>query len=449
MFWYNLIVNILWVLLGGGFLALFKISEYYYMDRFGDNKIGKWFSKQTVKTYQIFPPTDNTRSFGEMEDFFVSMYSIFSEKSTKDIFITGKWHESIVFNIFSQGGKVGFFVNINSWYENVIRASLEGHFPGSRLVEVDFIMNSWPSKWNQTEKKNKDKENNNEYWQNFDIYGTDVVMSAEDIHPLKPWQKFQNENNQPIVDPIIQLVNILENIPKEDYAMMQISLVPRNHNTDNTIDGWKKSLQELKNIMITNDDTEVDELGQVQALTKEEREVLNQASNKIAAVNHRCKLRFGYFSASTKIKPSYFEKDIRAFIKEFSTNYQNLKIDQATCTRQDAKGNYLGLLGPYIGKFLDEFYWEREQEYRKYKMYASLKGGSQTAGYQLDFTSNKDFTGVDSRCEYYDVCSLASIFHFPVVISRGQGFIQKVSQLHQEEEDIFDSNTPPPSNLPV
>lgn len=43
---------------------------------------------------------------------------------------------------------MGFFVNINSWYENMIRVFLEGYFLGFRLVEVDFIMNFWLNKWN-------------------------------------------------------------------------------------------------------------------------------------------------------------------------------------------------------------------------------------------------------------------------------------------------------------
>ncbi len=406
-----------WVLLLGGFYFFAELFVQLFMDRFALLKMLGWaIWGQTTKVYQIFPPANNLRSLAAMENFYDNMSAIYSLKSNKDVFVTGKWHEVVAFELQSKGGKLAFFVRVNSWYEKLIKTALDSHFPGSRLVEVIDPLSTWSLEWTDGEKPYKD------------LFGTDIIYKNNDAHPSKHWSAFQTNGPEPNTDPMAQLISIMENIGEEDFASFQIMLRPRDGVPQKK--QWQMELEKLRKEYLENSVVETDGEGQLQALTKEERDILNAISVKLGYQVFATKIRFCYLTNGKK-KPGIIENRIKSFLQMFQTTTQEFGFEWESKTNEDSKGWYLGLLGAYIGKLEDVFYWKRERKYRKQRAYRGM------------FKRSVD---VGAPSHFLDTASLAALFHFPITTEEDKSTAERISSAYGEEESA--SSSLPPLDLP-
>ncbi|MBC7472095.1 MAG: hypothetical protein H7196_02430 [candidate division SR1 bacterium] len=397
------------VLLGGFVIAGLKGYEWYD-DRFLDDKIGGWFTKQNYIFVQLFPPGENLRSMQEMESFYVNLSSIYSGKSKKDIYLEGKWYENFTFEVHSRGGQVSFYVYLNKNYLPLLRSSLASHYPGSTVVEVPDPLLAFPKKW-----EGKAGPYNH-------LFTTDIGFGASDLFPLKSWKMFQMGSNSPITDPMTTLISNFENIEAEDYIILQFVLQPQVYSPDKK-KALATELKKLREDYKANANIEIGPDSSIQVLTKQERAVLESCEQKLTTTNFKMKIRTALLSVNPA--PQRNLGMIMSFFKEFNTEVQFTKPDADTKTSAAAEGIALG-------PFQDKYYWKKEQDYRRLNGYKAILGRG---------------LGRGSDAKFMDVESLASLFHFPATEMIDQSLASRVSTDYGNVNAL--PSATPPSNLPI
>ncbi len=395
---------------GGGLFVLLDKWNEWYDDRYTDKTIGGWLSKQNNIVVQLFPPTENIRSMSEMENFFINMASIFTNKSQKDIYVEGKWHENYSFEVHSRGGQVNFFVRLNENHLPLLRSALAAHYPTATVVKTQDPFENWPKEWE------------GQVGPYTDIAGSDINFgTGNDLHPLKSWKEFQRDDNTPVTDPFSTLITGLENIKPEDYVVMQYVLRPRRN--DDKIEEWGAKLKELRKKFKDNANVEVTETGGIQLLTKNEQNILNAAELRIGKDGYQFKFRAVFLTAAGG--PNRLMSPIMSYFKQYTTDQQFVKPAGETKTSASAENRYWG-------PWWDKVYWAKEQEFRKKMLYKSLIGRSMSGG---------------SDANYIDVESLASVFHFPSTELIDQSLASRVTTDYGNTEAL-PSGTPP-RDLPI
>ena len=416
------ILDVLLALLGvfalGGFIVIFKKGMEYYKDRFLDDKIGGWMMKQENVFVQLFPPAENIRSLSEMEGFFLNLHSTLSGKSKKDTYTKGKWYDSFVFEIHSRGGQIGFFCRLNKNHLPLFRSSLVAHYPGTGIIESPDPIGHWPGNW-------EGKVGPYTY-----CYGTDIQVVGGEHFPLKSWKAFQRGSDAPTSDPINVLISSMEDVDPGDYIILQYILTPRMEG--DKIKEWKKALKDLKHEFATNAAVETTDAGQVQVLTRSERDIIDSVEAKINASNFQSKIRVLLLSDNPG--PQRLLSRVMNFLKEYSTENVFMKPAGDTKTTVEDSGEQFGFLGPKIGVFLDDFYWKKEQKYRLRNMYKAARNRSGSRG-------------IDKR--YISAESLASLLHFPTTFMDNTNSIINKTNIDYAEGNSVIQGGQPPANLPT
>jgi hypothetical protein len=421
MFILHFLLSLGFVFLFGGIFVVINKWMEHTDDLFLDDKIGSWMQAQTIVTVQIFPPSQNARSLSEMENFFINLHSIYSKRSIKDIRIDGKWYDTFAFEIHSRGGQIGFFCHLNKNYLPLFRSALTAHYPGTGIIETPDPIRHWPRKWEGAVGKYKH------------IYSTDLEFgNSKDYFPLKSWKAFQKGNDSPISDPINVLIKGFEDIDPEDYIIFQI-LVQPNAVPDGKKAAWKNGLIDLKKEYTNNATVETNEAGQVQVLTKLEKEIIDSVESRIQADAFKTKLRVMLLSENPA--PVRLLGRVMTFLKEFAGERQFLKPAKDAKTNITDDGDRFGFLGPRLGVWLDEFYWKIEQDFRLEKMYLATIRRS---------------VGRGVAPIYLTAEMLAALFHFPITsnttLDNGSPSQQP---LDYDTGQTLLLGSQPPNNLPT
>jgi hypothetical protein len=402
----------------GGFLVIIQKAREYYDDRFLDDKIGGWMSKQEYIFVQIFPPTENIRSLSEMEAFFINLHSVFSGKSKKDVYLKGKWYEPFVFEIHSRGGQIGFFCKMNKNYLPLFRSSLVAHYPGTGIIESPDPIGHWPKEW-------EGKVGPYTY-----CYGTDIQIAGKPHFPLKSWRAFQRTTEAPVNDPINVLISSMEDIEQGDYIVLQYILTP--HTDPKKVSEWKESLKKLKHEFATNAQVETTDAGQVNVLTRQERDIIDSVETKINSNNYKTKIRL--LLLSDKPAPQRLLSRVMNFFKEYQTENQFMKPAKLTKTNIEDDGEGYGIFGLQMAQILDKHYWKREQKYRLKLAYKAAIKRSGSRGIKPTYLSTDN---------------LAALFHFPTThMDTTNSLINKANADYQTGTSVVQGGLPP-ANLPT
>ena len=378
------------ILLGGWLIIAAVLYSKWRTDRKLDDVIGGWLSKQDYLIVQLFPPAINERSMAEMENLYINLASIFRNITKKDMHLEGKTLEAYSFEIHSRGGQVSFYVRLNRNYLPLLRSSLAAHYPGSEVIEVPDPLQTWPREW-------KGQAGPYTKMSSMDI----VFGSKSDLYPLKSWQDFQREDNTPLTDPVSTLITALESIEPQDYAIVQYILKPRLDT--GVIKTWQEELKKKRQEFKENSAMEIGDDGGVKLLTKQEQNILNAAEGKITGDNYHTKIRLGFFTATGG--PNRMLGPIMGYFKQYASEIQFLKPDSSTKTTASSESLTWG-------PWLDKWYWKRENEIRERRQYTNLLRRSFSAG---------------STPKYFNVASLAALFHFPTTTNIDQSLASRVS----------------------
>jgi hypothetical protein len=425
----DILITLFLVFILLGFLQAFDIYKNYKED-------AKVFPPKPAKTiHQIILPIENSSSIEEMEMFFRSIHTM----RTIDP------QTQLTFEIHSDGGIVKFYVISNTDIYTLIRSSLEARFPGVNFIEVEDPFTGFDQNWT----KNPEKyQSFNSLDFKFKLGNIDGVSVPSDLMPSLSWKSIQNGSNPPTNDPMNMIISSMQEMKTGEYAVLQIIL--RSIFIDSK--KYKKGFEDVRKQLMTNATTDGGN-----ALTEEEKTILNEIQRKMNSVQFGTKIRLGYFSTEknsiSKI-PWYFLG--KSFLAQFGTPFQvvgpttpysfqglkNMVVTHYLNYFEPKKTSLEALESPYTkvtevdreGQFIDIQGLENiESYYRKKQQYVALIDRQFKYGAPVD---------------NFDVESLSCIFHFPTTHEK----TNVASKLQNLANETVTQNpgswSTPPANLP-
>lgn len=390
-FIWGLVVALVEVFLFGGFIISgFKAYEWYF-DREIDTKIGGYLGKQKFITVELKVPEGVSLSISEMETIFIESHSISGNRSVQEILSSGKWFFQINFDIISTGGEIHTYLHMEESRLELTRTFVLKHYPNLEFIQCEDPYKSWPRQW-----WDEDGVNGMHGYRGADI------VPVDDLYPVRSWNTFYGKDGLLISDPMSSLLAYMHTIPKDTVMVMQYIMRPWDIKPDKK-KSWNAKLQKIRHEFLTN--SIVEKKGtMIQALTREEEEVLNSIQVKMQKPQYRLKMRW---LVLYKNKPKdvlddgIASKAVASYLREYKTGMQNLFQAGSTNTDKKYDGGKFGPFDGVLGNWLNNIYWGgSEKEYRMRKFYTAVIGRSLDKG-----MSSNDFL--------MDTESIASLLHFP------------------------------------
>jgi len=428
MFFWNLFLSLGQVFLFLGFLPVGRfVYDWIYDTQFGIS-IGKGvFGRFPKLTYRIYPPLENPRSMAEMDAFFRSLSANFTQKTAKDIFVEGKWHDEFTFEIHSNGGVVQYYLTCKDYLKNNVETTLLQHYPGTVIRQCRDPFADWPDEW----VKGKHPLFGN-------MFGGDINHVSHDINPTQIWQDFQNGSDAPDYDPVTQLISMLETIPAKNYAVIQFVLRPWPVWAD-LQKPWQAEFDKIRTELATNASVQLDEsTGRAVAFTDQEKSVLNGALRKMNGETYKMKFRFVYMMGEKEGR-GLIQGKLFTFLKQFAGPNQGYRPDKDSKSSTDWGGEdhpFGWIIGAKFAEWQEKNYWQREQYYREKRAYMGMLKRHLMTG---------------STPFVIDTEELAALFHFPITSTPYGLPALDVSRL-STDYGVNDNAALiglPPSNLPM
>ncbi len=391
-FIWGLVVGLFQVILFGGFF-IFGIKYYeWYDDRLVAKKGGQWASSQKIVTVELIVPPNTPVPISEMETFFTDAHVISGNRSASEIYASGAGFFNMTFDLIGHDGKVQIYLTLEKARMELVLSFLNHHYPAIEAHECEHPFKKWPQEW----------------WMEDGVFGLKTLRGADfvplksDLFPLKSWKKFYNSNGILVNDPMNMLYNTLKSMPSDGYLIMQYIFRPHPQVQVSRTKGWNSELQKLRKNFLTNSFVDKTSMS-LQALTKEEEEILQGVQVKLNSTQYRVKFRWmvAYDKQSKTVDDGNVRKGIGAYLQELSTSMQGLKDSGDTSTEKKYDGGKFGPFDGMMGNWLNKKYWDgSEKYYRLRRLYSAVVGQS------LD-------TGESSSNFFLDPGSCASLFHFP------------------------------------
>lgn len=122
------------------------------------------------------------------------------------------------FEIISQGGKIQFLVRIPSQSRDLIESVFYSQYPNMEIEEVEDYVQKIP---------------NNFFQSGYDLWGAEIVLYKNEVYPIRTYPAFEHSLSRQLKDPIINFLEILGKLNKDEQVWLQIIISPINEE-------WKK-----------------------------------------------------------------------------------------------------------------------------------------------------------------------------------------------------------------
>lgn len=173
------------------------------------------FFKKTFSVIEIQLPPEVLKSPAAMEVFFNSFWTSGGETTFIDRVWKGGFKNSWSLEIASNEGRIGFYIHGPTIWMPAIEARIYGQFPEAKVFTVDDYVS---------------KVHFN--LQEYDIWGCEYMKSKPYAQPFKTYVDFELDKNTDTpeikVDPLTNLLEVMNNIGKDQYLWYQV--IVRAHN---------------------------------------------------------------------------------------------------------------------------------------------------------------------------------------------------------------------------
>ncbi|MBU1203123.1 hypothetical protein KKH39_03755 [Patescibacteria group bacterium] len=386
------------------------------------SKQTKWFSTNKFILLAIDAPKDTEQTPKAVEQLFSTVSGAHEPLSKKEMYYLGKFQLAFAFEIVSIDGYVQFLIRTPSHWRDLIESSIYSQYPDAEITEVEDYTKDVPDSFPND---------------NINIWGTEVILSAKDVYPIRTYTQFEDAVSGEFKDPLSSLIETMSKIQIGEQVWLQFIVKPTG------FDWIKKSLKEAYKIagkkapeskgilsrmfgpifgifflstgepMIwPNDNTassssKKDDMPSLMLhLTPGEKSGIEAIENKASKTGFECKIRLIYISPPEQYQPSRVVASVFGSIKQFNTLDLNaFKPDKRTKT----KAEY--------------FFPKRRVNYRRSKIMRAYKARSTVMGHSSFILNTEE---------------LATVWHFP------SKFI-KVPLLQRTEAKKSEA----PSSLPI
>lgn len=404
-----------WVLV---LLALFKIAEWAWLDYVQ----GQYAANRQWVCLAIDVPKDNVQSPKAVENIFAHMAGAHSNPDLKDIYWDGVTQDYFSFEIVGIEGYVQFIIRTVKKYRDLVESSVYAQYPDAQITEIEDYTTGFPSTFPD---------------EKYNMYGTEFVLVANELLPLRTYQEFEHQMSQEYKDPLTTLLEGLNKLGPGEQVWLQFIIVP-------TSEDWKKPASAyIKKVMgqapkssgggilsnafgeLGNLSSEMQKqvtgIGAGEAPKKPEKPAMmmlppddaaraDGAARKIKKIGFKTKIRFIYIAQKEKFHAPHGVHNMVGFIKQYNTGDLN-------SLKPDTK--HVGVHAHYI-------YVEPRKNMKRTKLMMRYKARSWYGGRDV-FVLNTE--------------ELATLWHFPLKTDTApiRHMVQKTEFKH----------TPPPSRLPI
>jgi len=170
-----------------------------------------------------------------MESIYAGLAGIHSTPSAAEQWIQGVYVLSFSLEIVSTEGQVHFYVRSPKNFRNLVESHFYAQYPGVEILEAEDYIYNVPNTI-----PNKD----------WDLWGTDFLLSADDLYPIKTYKSFEETVTGKMIDPLAGLVESMAKIGPGQHLWLQFIVTPLHPSImkelQKTIDKFLGKSEELK-----------------------------------------------------------------------------------------------------------------------------------------------------------------------------------------------------------
>lgn len=221
----NLFILALELLLAGGWFFVFYSIWPHIKDAWINWRQGFFAAENPSVLMEIRIPEKHRRPIEAIEQLFAHIHGMQRTQTWWEIWWKGQYVLKVAFEIASFEGQTHFFVRPTYKHKHLVESAIYAQYPEAEIVEIrpedDFVHN-FPDKI-------PDKE--------FEMLGSEYVLSKPDFYPLKTYKEYQNRFMREagyFADPLRHLLELMQNLKEGEYLWYQIILVPES-------DSWNQA----------------------------------------------------------------------------------------------------------------------------------------------------------------------------------------------------------------
>ncbi len=370
-------------------------------------------------------PQQNELSPKAVEQIFAHLHGIKKSGDLIERYIEGYTQLSISLEIVSIEGYIQFLIRPPKKFRDLVEAAIYAQYPDAEITEVEDYIDMVPHP-----EKLADSD--------WDIYGTEMKLTNNELYPLRTYPMFEHSLSQRLLDPLASMMEIMSRMGPGEQLWIQIVMEPIG-------EGWRKKGIALINKLIgkkseksgpdltyfprevsrgfiesftasiippsdldggASQKKEREWPSQMQHLSPDERDIVENIGIKISKLGYVAKIRFIYAAKKDVFQKSKGVSGVIGAFQQYSTPQLNgLKKNKKT----ESKVHYMFIKSRTRG--------------RKKRILYAYRGRSMKRG-------RKGFI--------LNIEELASLWHFPTLDV-------KVASL----QTVAAKKGQPPSTLPV
>lgn len=338
-----------------------------------------------------------------MEQVLVAIHSMRNAAGDfREKFIEGEVTRWFSLEMVSFGGEIHFFIRIYANWKSLVEAAFFAYYPDLDIVEVPDYIDRLPKSVIDT------------YEQGNDLWGTEMVLGAEELYPIRTYSDFEiSTEEEKRFDPISTFVETLAKINKDEFIGIEMLIAPTgadhmNHDYDEWKDGFKDKLEELRQQSKKTKKELNPAEGEFSLFTirsPRQTEILKAVEENLSKPAFETIIRFIYISPRATFSDSYPRRGIAGAFNQ----YQALDMNSFTQNYRMSTRTKLWQK-PHV-------FPKTRGEYRKARLLYNYKHreipperltGKKINSYFFNWDSSKRFL-MNTKC-------LATLFHVPTAV---------------------------------
>ncbi|MFA6466463.1 MAG: hypothetical protein WCV71_01230 [Patescibacteria group bacterium] len=211
----------------GGWIIYFYVISRGIFEIWHLNQNIKWFNTNKFVIIAIDVPKSTEQTPKAVEQLFSTVSGAHNPLNLREIYKEGQFQLSFSFEIVSIDGYVQFLIRTPSQWRDLIESSIYSQYPDAEITEVEDYVDTVPDQYpNET----------------HNIWGTEIILAAKDVYPIRTYTAFEDNVSGEFKDPIASLIETMSKIQLGEQVWVQIIVRP----TDTK---WiKRSLKEAYKI---------------------------------------------------------------------------------------------------------------------------------------------------------------------------------------------------------
>lgn len=298
-------------------------------------------------------PQMNELSPKAVEQIFAHLYGIKKSGDLIERYIEGYNQMGISLEIVSIEGYIQFLIHTPAKFRDLVEAAVYAQYPDAEITEVEDYIDMIPHP-----EKLADSE--------WDIYGTEMKLTKPELYPIRTYPMFEHSLSKRLLDPLASMMEIMSRMGPGEQLWIQIVAAPVD-------DEWREKGLALINKLIgkKSDKKGVDLMyfpkevsrgfiesftasiippsdldggqtqkkerewpSQMQHLSPDERDIVENIGIKISKLGFKSKVRFVYAAHKSVFKKSKGVSGVIGAFQQYSTPQLNgLKKNKKTETK--------------------------------------------------------------------------------------------------------------------